>query len=114
MHTDYTLAILDSETKSIGQQFDKFVDKTCAAFKTQELRGETEARQRRQTGKAVTGAPRDGSASHGSILPKTFNRRTYKYHSLDNYTKMIRRLGTSESFSTEPVRLRKQSCTFNY
>jgi hypothetical protein len=35
---------------------------------------------------------------------KTFNLDTYKYHSLGNYTKHIRQYGTTNSYSTEPVR----------
>jgi hypothetical protein len=36
-------------------------------------------------------------------LPKTFNIQTYKYHSIGDVAKTIRRYGTSDSFSSEPV-----------
>jgi hypothetical protein len=35
---------------------------------------------------------------------KTFNLDTYKYHSLTDYMKHIRQYGTTDSYSTEPVR----------
>jgi hypothetical protein len=35
---------------------------------------------------------------------KTFNLDTYKYHSLGDYTEHIRQHGTTDSYSTEPVR----------
>jgi hypothetical protein len=34
---------------------------------------------------------------------KSFNLDTYKYHALGDYAKTIRRLGTTDSFSTQPV-----------
>jgi hypothetical protein len=38
-------------------------------------------------------------------LTRTFNLDTYKYHSLGDYTEHIRQYGTTDSYSTEPVRL---------
>jgi len=35
---------------------------------------------------------------------KTFNLDTYKYHSLGDYAEHIRQYGTTDSYSTEPVR----------
>ena len=35
---------------------------------------------------------------------KTFNLDTYKYHSLGDYVEHIRQYGTTDSYSTEPVR----------
>lgn len=105
MHTDYTLAILDSETTSIGKIFNKFVDKTCVAFNTQELKNEAEARWRWQAKQVATGGPSEQRASRALVLPKKMNRRTYKYHLLGDYAKMIRRLGTTDSVSTQPVSL---------
>jgi hypothetical protein len=36
-------------------------------------------------------------------LPKTLNLNTYKFHALGDYTRMIRRYGTTDSYSTEVV-----------
>jgi len=117
MHTDQTLDILDDVTVQIGAEFRTFSKKTCSAFDTRELYRETQARKRRGTKKAKSNAaPTDSAArlSPGSAAahpaeeqdgsrPRKFNLQTYKYHSLGDYGKTIRRLGTSDSFSTEPV-----------
>lgn len=50
------------------------------------------------------------AASHAKLdsattrRAKTFNLDTYKYHSLGDYTEHIRQYGTTDSYSTEPVR----------
>lgn len=114
MHTDYTLAILDSETKAIGEKFDKFVDKTCTTYSTKELKSEVEAPQRRQAKKATAAGSSGSGASKGSALSKKFNRQTYKYHALGDYVKMIRRFGTTDSVSMQPVRLQWQLHVCSY
>jgi hypothetical protein len=35
--------------------------------------------------------------------PKTFNLNTYKHHALGDYVSTIRKYGTTDSYSTEPV-----------
>jgi hypothetical protein len=45
---------------------------------------------------------------------KMFNLRTYKYHSLGDYANTIRRFGTSDSFSTEPVSNRRKFFTIRF
>jgi hypothetical protein len=37
--------------------------------------------------------------------PKQFNLKTYKYHALGDYCNTIRRFGTTDSYSTQPVGL---------
>ena len=116
MHTDQTLKILDDATINMGAELRAFNNKTCNAFVTQELPRETAARKRRgrKKTKRKQSSPDDtsGPSADPSVnamgepdgpLPKRFNLRKYKYHSLGDYAKMIRRLGTSDSFSTEPV-----------
>ena len=49
--------------------------------------------------------PQAGSTSRGR-QPKTLNLNTYKLHALGDYTTTIRKYGTTDSYSTEPV------CTF--
>jgi hypothetical protein len=102
MHTDHTLAIMDDITKQLGAQFRDFTQKTCVAFDTRELHRETEARKRRQQSK---------SQSQSTTCPdktgpirKMFNLNTYKFHALGDYPDTIRRYGTTDSYSTEPVR----------
>jgi hypothetical protein len=110
MHTDNTLKIFDDVTVRIGAECRKFNKKTCPTFDTRELKCETRARKRRQAEKAARGIPAPvpaGSFASGSEadapLPKEFNLDIYKYHALGDYPKTIRELGTSDSYSSEPV-----------
>jgi hypothetical protein len=117
MHTDQTLNILEDVTIELGAELRVFNKKTCNSFDTQELPRETAARKRRglKKTKRKQSSPDNacGSSADPSVnttgepdtaLPKRFNLRKYKYHSLGDYAKMIRRHGTSDSFSTEPVK----------
>jgi hypothetical protein len=56
MHSDFTLDILDSETRSFGQQLRDFNNKTCPAFTTRELPREYAARIRRTSKKPIAAA----------------------------------------------------------
>lgn len=48
MHSDITLEILDQRTTDLGEKFRQFKTKVCAAYHTQELDREIDARSRRQ------------------------------------------------------------------
>ena len=99
MHTDDTLDIFDEATRGIGAEFRAFKKKTCAAFSTTELDREREARLRKGLKKGQTSK----SSTSSERLSKTINIQTYKHHSLGDYPAMIRRFGTLDSLSTEPV-----------
>lgn len=101
MHTDETLEIFDDVTRRLGAEFRAFVAKTCTAFDTRELARETEARKRRQQRKGATSTSE--SSAQSRPLPKMFNIQTYKFHALGDYPDTIRKFGTTDSFSTEPV-----------
>jgi hypothetical protein len=94
MHTDDTLRIFDDLTVHIGAEFRSFNEKTCPAFKTHELRRETEARKRRRskkhgtTGVSTSSRLEEQSEADGP-LPKMLNIQTYKHHSLGDYPKAI-------------------------
>jgi hypothetical protein len=108
MHTDQTLETLDDVTVQIGAEFRAFSKKTCSAFDTRELYRETQARKRRRLKKAKSNTESADLTAHSTEtpdgpLPRKFNLQVYKYHSLGDYANTIRRLGTSDSFSTEPV-----------
>lgn len=100
MHTDQTLTILDSETVRIGKELRAFANVTCAAFETRELRRETDARKRRQSKNPTVVA----AGSGGGSLLKKFNLTTPKHHFIGDYADTIRQFGTTDSFSSEPVR----------
>ena len=97
VHSDVTLPILDKETTNLGDKLRAFRSKTCSEFDTRELRREARARKRRQA-KAGPAIDQDSARK-----VKTFNLNTYKTHSLGDYYEMISRLGTTDSYSTEPV-----------
>ena len=117
MHTDQTLEILDDVTTEMGAEFRAFTNNTCSAFDTHELPRETAARKRRKMKKtigkngSVDSAPEPSTdISLGATneadepLPRKFNLWIYKYHCLGDYPNTIRRYGTCDSYSTEPVR----------
>jgi hypothetical protein len=97
MHTDLTLGILSHVTTSLGNNFRVFEEKTCTAFQTWELERERVTRQRRQEKSTAQ------KARSSARKPKQLNLRTYKYHSLGDYVETIRRFGTTDSYSTQPV-----------
>jgi hypothetical protein len=124
MHTDLTLDILAQTTSRLGVEFRKFANKTCAAFDTRELAREAEARKRRQQKKTQArsapmkpGPARSNNSTAGGLndtvsvaggkangpRPMKFSLRTYKFHALGDYVHTIRRVGTSDSYSTEPA-----------
>ena len=116
MHTDDTLKIFDDLTVRIGSNFRTFNKHTCPAFDTKELRREVDARKRRQAKRASANGASNSSnpkpsasnltskAEADGPLPKTLSIDTYKHHSLGDYPKAIRQVGTIDSISTEPVR----------
>jgi hypothetical protein len=128
MHTDVTLELLSQVTISFGTKIRAFQEKTCAAFSTRELERERAARVRRQDkikkaaagtnsnaqkGKKAT-AETDSNAQKGTKTttktssgkqPKQFNLNSYKFHALGDYCNTIRRFGTTDSYSTQPVSL---------
>jgi hypothetical protein len=133
MHTDVTLELLSQVTISLGTKIRAFQEKTCAAFSTRELERERSARVRRQDKIKKAAAGTDPNAQKGKKAetetnaqkgtkaktktdtqtrksssgrqPKQFNLNTYKYHALGDYCNTIRRFGTTDSYSTQPVSL---------
>jgi hypothetical protein len=119
MHTDVTLELLSQVTISFGTRIRTFQEKTCAAFSTHELEREQAARVRRQDKIKKAAAETNSNAQKGKKTaetnsqprkrsgrqPKQFNLNTYKYHALGDYCNTIRRFGTTDSYSTQPVGL---------
>jgi len=102
LHTDSTLALFETATSILGEQLRRFVEVTCAAYKTTETPSEVAARARRnakQAGNSGSGAGPTGAQQ------KDLNLSTYKLHALGHYPDTIRRFGTTESYSTQTVSL---------
>lgn len=108
LHTDTTLTYFEQATKALGQTVRKFSRTTCEAYVTTELPSETAARGRRTAAlnarRAANGAPQmpvHANADRRKI--KRLNLHTYKWHSLGHYPPSIRRIGTTDSHSTQIV-----------
>lgn len=106
LHIDDTLDLLDAETRNIGKELRGFINKTCKFYDTQELRREVDARKRRKAKKAATRSSTLAEPLQTELnkvdkpTPKKLNINTYKAHSLGDYAGTIRRLGTTDSYST--------------
>lgn len=103
MHTDSTLELLSQATRTFSDGVREFQEKTCVAFKTHELERERAARLRRQANKAAGPSDSEPKKGNNGKQPKRFNLETYKYHALGDYCNTIRRFGTTDSYTTQPV-----------
>lgn len=107
MHTDETLESLEKATQDLGKQVRHFEAHTCSLFDTKELPKEEAARARRQQQKAAKNKMKKGAAGTASMAAgpkvKKFNLKTYKWHAMGDYVRSIRRFGTTDSYSTQPV-----------
>jgi hypothetical protein len=106
LHTDDSLNKLDEALKALGKQLRRFQQFTCSAFQTMELPREVAARQRRQDADPQS---TDQKARTSGARLKTFNLLTYKLHALGDYAASIRLFGTTDSYTTQIVRV--SSCS---
>lgn len=110
-HTEYTLRSFEAKTRDLGDQLRYFARHTSPAFQTKELPGEAAARARRQAASQKTRAlsgkqpVREPQDKEGPDKPTktTFSLLTPKVHALGDYPSTIRRLGTTDSYSTQRV-----------
>lgn len=100
LHHDMTLDLLDYTTTLLGAQMRRFYRDTCSKVVTKELKKEAEARARRESKNT------NGQAS-SMRKPASLNIFTIKFHFLGDYVAVIRRLGTTDSYSTETVSTRR-------
>jgi hypothetical protein len=108
LYTDKTLQHLEVATISLGTLLRHFASDTCSHFSTKELPREHAARGRRKAaaaakGKGTTSGSSKGAGSNPVRKLKAFNMNTYKLHSVGDYVDMIRRYGTTDSYSTQVV-----------
>lgn len=107
MHTEETLAGLETSTTVMAREVRYFRTWSKESFRTVELPGETARRARRvQRKKAqadpnstATQEPPPPTAPKGRFL----NLLTYKFHALGDYVRTIRLFGTTDSYSTQIV-----------
>lgn len=100
LHTSTTLDLLDDATRELGSNLRRFKRDTCEAFDTRELPKEEAARGRRLRRKANT-VPTSGQTKK----KKEFSMQTPKLHFLGDYVKTIAWFGTTDSYSTQTVRV---------
>jgi len=106
MHTDETLEVLEGIMVRLGSQLRMFVNETCPAFATKELRRKVKSCRRHQVWEGQSSITQTCGASAtvvGDCHPKSLNLRTYKLHALGDYPVQIQMYGTTDSYSTQPV-----------
>jgi len=111
MHTTHTINSFRTQTKELGSQLRRYVNKLCSKHKTKRLPGEAAASYRRQAAKATkaTSTPQQhnppgaGSKTRKDPNLKFFNLATYKIHALGDYADHIERFGTTDCFTTQQV-----------
>lgn len=111
LHTDDTLAFFDTATVVLGQSIRKFSKTTCSSYHTTELPQEYATRGRR-TAALASRQPisvKEGKKKSTGPKVKKLNLETYKYHALGDYPNTIRRMGTTDNFSTQPVSIKRES-----
>ena len=94
MHTDTTLLAFEAAVTRLGKVMRDFMFKICPEYDTRELPSETESRRRRK------------NMGEG-VMPnsKIFIVDTFKMHRLLDWVRWVRRLGTLDNMSTQPVRI---------
>jgi hypothetical protein len=102
IHSESTLLFLDETFKNLSRMLRKFRDHTCAAFNTVELPREKAARLRRFAQRSEIHNP---SPESSGARTKKFNLSTYKFHAMGDYVSTIRFFGTTDSFTTQMVRV---------
>jgi hypothetical protein len=106
MHTDASLAHLNSLTKEFGLLMRQFRDRTCSHFQTVELPCELTARNwqhQRAQDKTFSTHPSTLHTASSSRKGKTLNLLMPKFHFLGDYVQTIRMFGCTDSFSTQLV-----------
>lgn len=103
VHTETTLAMFESTTILLGQEIRRFKEKVCSKYKTRELPREEAARGRRNAAMISKTGSATESTKSGRLL-RYLNINTYKFHSLGDYPEIIRKFGTTDSYSTQLVR----------
>ena len=99
LHTDSMLALFETVTSILGEQLHRFIEITCAAYKTTETPSEVTAHARRNAKQA------GNSGSGTGAQQKDLNLSTYKLHALSHYPDTICHFRTTESYSTQTVSL---------
>ncbi|THG92753.1 hypothetical protein EW026_g8258 [Hermanssonia centrifuga] len=93
LHTETTLRIFEKATTNMGTTVRRFAF-ACKDIDTRELPSEEAARGRRE---AAQGKGRNAPGNKQRLL----NLSTFKWHDLGHYVDIIRKLGTTDNYSTQ-------------
>lgn len=113
LHTEDTLAFFDSATVVLGETVRKFSRTVCSHYHTTELPHEHAAHGRRMAAIAAK-QPQNAQGRTVGVKVKLLNLQTYKYHALGDYPNTIWCMGTTDSYSTQPVCVCIVKVTFTY
>jgi hypothetical protein len=106
VHTDITLGYFDVMTSQLGQLLRSFQNNVCPAFETQEMPQEAQARQRREAQrKAKHPTYFTSHTIRKTVVKKSFNLDTPKFHALGDYVQEIPKQGTSDNYTMQLVRI---------
>ncbi|KAK1221912.1 hypothetical protein PQX77_015271 [Marasmius sp. AFHP31] len=111
IHTDSTVASLDSTITEYGKSLRVFVNTTCAFYTTTEIPEEAEKRRNAAASRAEKKlkqgkAPKKKKKSNDSeedadgLKEKTFNMKTFKTHMPTHYPYFIKAFGSLDSYTT--------------
>lgn len=104
MHSRSTITFLEETFQKLSRKLRKFRNFTCAAFNAVELPREKAARQKKASQRSENGGNISQESSRGA-KSKKFNLLTYKFHAMGDYATTIRFFGTTDSFTTQIVRM---------
>ncbi|KAH9021906.1 hypothetical protein EDB85DRAFT_1871611, partial [Lactarius pseudohatsudake] len=100
LHTESTLEKQAAIGTSLCQTLRKFANITCPRYATKELPREATARKARQQNQAARTGKKPASTKAKQIR---FNMTTFKMHCIPDYPAVVRRYGTTDSYSTQTV-----------
>ncbi|KAK7689177.1 hypothetical protein QCA50_007868 [Cerrena zonata] len=101
LHTESTLNEFEEISKQVGQLLRKFEKGMCRKYITKELPREINARGCRAANLASKGQVQTSRRQVREARTVKFSFNTYKAHSLPDYPNTIRRLGTTDNYSTQ-------------
>ncbi|KZT09963.1 uncharacterized protein LAESUDRAFT_645635, partial [Laetiporus sulphureus 93-53] len=118
LHTESTISLAESMLKHLAHMLRQFKKTTCTAFAAVELVKEAQAHACHQAD-ALSAATLSHSSqclastsaltmqSHDASVKRTkeSNLNMYKLHSLPDYVKTIRTIGTTDSYTTCIIRV---------
>ena len=106
IHMTWSVARLQELTREFGIRIRHFTHHICPLYDTKELPREEAARIRRRAAQAKKAQPTTASNNtKGPPKRKTFQLATYKLHAMGDYVASIKMYGTTDSYSTQAVRM---------